>query len=113
MGNLLQQLALLGALMLSGEQGLGHGVPCCSAAWGAHGVMGLVRDDGGRVQTGHQGLQGCILGITWQSLAHCVSFVLPSWLCHPEPCPYPGYVLSVHSIIVSMCPCECLPVPNL
>lgn len=48
MGNLLQQLALLGALMLSGEQGLGRGLPMGLQVPS----MGLMGDDGGRVQTG-------------------------------------------------------------
>lgn len=40
-----------------------HGVPMGLSVP----LMGLVGDDGRRVQTGHQGSQGCILGITWQS----------------------------------------------
>lgn len=40
-----------------------HGVPMGLSVP----LMRLVGDDGRRVQTGHQGSQGCILGITWQS----------------------------------------------
>lgn len=79
-----------------------HGVPM--GLWAPS--MGLVGEDGGRVQTGHQGPQGW--GYYLAESAHCVSLVLLSWLCYPEPCPCPGYVLSVHSVIVSMCFCKCL-----
>lgn len=121
MGSLLQQLALLGALMLSGEQGLGHGVPCCSAAWGAWALwvpsVGLVGDDGGRVETGHQGPQGCLLGITWQSLLTacplcffpgCASKShVPTWAmccqCTVSFCPC--VPVSVCAESITMCPC--------
>lgn len=70
MGNLLQQLALLGALMLSGEQGLGHGVPWCFCCMGCPRGYGSPQWGWWRkIVTGSkQGPQGCGLGITWQCL---------------------------------------------